>query len=99
MKKLALASLLLLCACGARRAQSGPVVVSPTELMTDRLVPVLCSEVVEVVDPDSDGLATDQSIEEKAFRLTRSDAQHRRNIAKLEAAAIRCGVKVTHKAQ
>lgn len=100
MKKLALVSLLLLAACGGRASTPAVPGVSPVEVVDhDRLVPVLCEEVVVLVDPDSDGLTTEMLLEEKAYRLLRSDAQQRANISKLEAAALRCGVKVTHKAQ
>lgn len=89
-------ALLLVSACAHH--ETAPAEVPPaTEIIKDdRLVPVPCSEVVNLIDVDSDGLTTSEEIEIKTFKLTRSDAQHRRNMAALEAAALKCGVKVNH---
>ena len=82
---------------GPKHVKAPAEVPPATEIIRDPvLVPVPCSEVVELVDSDSNGMATSDELEAKVYKLTRSDAQHRINLNKLESAAIRCGVKVVH---
>ena len=95
-----LVAALLLSGCGPFNRR--PVAVSETPPLTTvvrdaELVPVQCEESVTLDQVDSDGLLTTQSLEEKAYRLTRSDAQHRKNAAMLESAALKCGVKVNRR--
>lgn len=86
---------LLLASCGTKVSKTPVIPLPPENVVVDtKLVPVLCSEVVDFVKPDIDGATTAQQLEEKAYRLTRSDAQHRIYITRLEEAAMRCGVTI-----
>ena len=97
MKLLAALSFLVLSSCGAKHVAAPADLPPPTVLIPDTVViPVSCSEVVNIVDTDMDGATTDQKLEEKVYRLTRSDAQNKIALNVLESAAVKCGVKVTH---
>lgn len=85
---------LLMCAACASSANRSDAITTVETIERLVSVPVPCSEVVERVSDVLDLIPEGISTEQKIHRLAQSDSRLRGYIARLEASALACGVRI-----